>query len=64
MKKLFEVEVSVFGKRSEIYHIEASSEQEAKEEAFYGLAHPINENYMPEDHTREVVKVEEIKKCQ
>lgn len=26
MKKLFEVEVSVFGKRSEIYHIKASSE--------------------------------------
>lgn len=60
MKKLYEVEVAVFGKRSEIYHIEAASEQAAREESLNGFTHPINENYMPEDHTREVVEVEEI----
>ena len=53
-KKMYEVEVIVFGSRSEIYHITAGSEQEAREEALWGSAHPVDENYNPQDHTREV----------
>ena len=53
-RKRYEVEVIVFGSRSEIYHITAGSEQEAREEALWGSALPVDENYNPQDHTREV----------
>jgi hypothetical protein len=53
-RKRYEVEVIVFGSRSEIYHITAGSEQEAREEALWGSAHPVDENHNPQDHTREV----------
>lgn len=57
---MFEVDVIVSGTRREIYHIVAASKEAAIEQAMNGSAHPVNENYEPQDHTREVYGIEEI----
>jgi len=57
---MFEVDILVSGTRREIYHIVAASKEAAIEEAMNGSAHPINANYEPQDHTREVHEAEEI----
>jgi hypothetical protein len=58
---MFEVDILVSGTRREIYHIVAASKEAAIEKAMngYGL-HPVNENYEPQDHTREIYAVEEM----
>jgi hypothetical protein len=58
--KMYEVDILVTGTRREIYHITAESQEAAVNQAVEGLAHAVNENYEPEDHTRELYAVEEI----
>ena len=56
--KMYEVDVLVTGTRREIYHIVAESQEAAVNQAVEGLAHAVNENYEPEDNTRELHAVE------
>lgn len=57
---MFEVDILVSGTRREIYHIVAATKEAAIEEAMNGSTHPVDENYEPQDHTREVYDTEEI----
>ena len=57
---MFEVDILVSGTRREIYHIVAASKEAAIEKAMNGSAHPVDENYEPQDHTRELHEVQEI----
>jgi hypothetical protein len=52
--KMYEVDVLVTGTRREIYHILAESQEAAVNQAMGGLLHGVDENYEPEDHTREL----------
>jgi hypothetical protein len=57
---MFEVDILVSGTRREIYHIVAASKEAAIEKAMNGSAHPVDENYEPQDHTREIHDAYEI----
>lgn len=58
--KRYEVEVIVTEERSEIYHITASSEEEARQKALEGSVYPFNDNYRTDVRHREVKEVEEM----
>ena len=58
--KMYEVDVIVTGTRREIYHILAESQESAVNQAMGGLLHGVDENYEPQDHTRELYAVDEI----
>jgi hypothetical protein len=57
---MFEVDILVTGTRREIYHIVAATKEAAIEKVMEGWALPVNENYEPQDHAREVYDIEEI----
>ena len=58
MKKMYEVDILVWGTHREIYHVVADSKKAAVKQALDGFTSPNvrldDHNYEPEGHTREL----------